>query len=189
MPKFKIIPNINDSKRMDDYLRVFEEIKDKPVPVRKSVRDEDFHISNVVGEKRFYISNKKYYIFEGKRFQNRHGETEKFEDYLGVELIELATKKVVGLDVSLLCNTFMAHIIEHGDVKGTIRAQSESGINRYICDIVKRIKPYVTNIELANLFIDYVGKRHVYFDDKIYKIAQGSLFRDRRILNAHFVLI
>ena len=60
-------------------------------------------------------------------------------------------------------------------------------INEYMISKVRDFKPYITNKELVDVFINYVGKRHIYFDNTDYYIPNGSLFVKRKILNAHFV--
>ncbi len=60
-------------------------------------------------------------------------------------------------------------------------------INEYMISKVRDFKPYITNKELVDVFINYVGKRHIYFDNTYYYIPNGSLFVQRGILNAHFV--
>lgn len=173
-----------------EFLDFFEKIKDKPFP-EKRPRDIWVHSwgwSQVCTGKRYYISDKKYYIFEGRMYRNRAKELVQSEPFLGVELIEVSTKEVIGLDLFDLCyNKFQAFEGHENDNK-IIYVESDSFINQYISDAKKRVKPYITNKELVDIFVEFVNNRYLYFNMKSYRVNGGVLgIRSRCVLNAYFV--
>lgn len=176
--------DINDERRQDEFNKIFNEIKDKELPTRR----KNHIIWGSAKDRRFYISDRKYYIVEGTTEQGRTGRTVKYDDYIAVELVELSSKEKYYLDVSVLLKEGIGYKnwkVDKDDDYCTF--ESDGIINQYIKNKVKDVKPYITNKELVDVFINYVGKRHIYFDNTDYYIPNGSLRVGRKILNAHFV--
>ena len=185
MGKMRIIANINDISRETDFINLFEKIKDKPFPEKRIPMARYLGQSHINERERYYISDKKYYIFEEEWYENRAKERVQTEPFLGVELIEVSSKRVVGLDLLDLCrNKFTAWEGKAWDKK-IISVESDSFINQYIYDAKKRVKPYITNKELVDIFIKFVNNRYLYFDIKYYKVMENCW--DRKLLNARFV--
>lgn len=189
MAKNKIRINLNEECYREEFYKAIYEIKDKPFPKVRDIGNENYQIARLTGKRRFYISDKKYYYYEGWSCEDGKGKLITREDCLYVELIELSTKEVCYLDVSLLCHKFTAYILEDEYIeKEMITAMSQARINQYIYNMVKDVKPYITNKELVDVFINYVGKRHIYFEKTEYNVKNSIVgFRTRPILNAYFV--
>lgn len=179
--------NINEDSRLNDFYERFNEIKDKPFPARQTCRDY-FDSYKLTRGQRFYISDKKYYIIEQVSYE-KCGKTIKLDDYLGVELIDLSTKDRTYLDVALLCKKFLAYKNDddwrNRNDKECITVMSKSDINQYVYKVTKDIKPYITIKEFADVFINYVGNRQIYFQLNTYH-RPGRAKIDC-ILHAHFV--
>ena len=79
--------DINDERRQDEFNKIFNEIKDQELPTRR----KNHIIWGAAKDRRFYISDRKYYIIEGTTEQGRTGRTVKQEDHVAVELDELSS--------------------------------------------------------------------------------------------------
>ena len=112
MAKNKIRINLNEECYREEFYKAIYEIKDKPFPKVRDIGNENYQIARLTGKRRFYISDKKYYYYEGWSCEDGKGKLITREDCLYVELIELSTKEVCYLDVSLLCHKFTAYILE-----------------------------------------------------------------------------
>lgn len=184
MGKRTVRADINEECCKVRFNKRFNEIKDLELPKLRK-KDEKWYW---LEDKRFYISEKKYYIVEGTYYENRRGETVKYDDYIAVELIELSSKSVFYLDVSMLLKEGYGYKTRDVDKDNESHIFKSYGIiNEYMISKVCDFKPYITNKELVDVFINYVGKRHIYFDKTSYYIPNGSLRVERKILNAHFV--
>lgn len=184
MGKRTVRADINEECCKVRFNKRFNEIKDLELPKLREKDEKWYWLEN----KRFYISEKKYYIVEGTYYKNRRGETVKYDDYIAVELIELSSKSVFYLDVSMLLKEGYGYKTRDVDKDNESHTFKSYGIiNEYMISKVCDFKPYITNKELVDVFINYVGKRHIYFDKTSYYIPNGSLRVERKILNAHFV--
>ena len=191
--------DINDESRIDDFHKRVNEIADKPHHnwwLHKSYRRFN---SNLLGLKRFYISDKKYYIMSGQE-QKISGITYSYDDFLAVDLIEVSTKKRYFLDVAQLleeyCNVLNVNVHEYtlSDIRRTfdintlnfdklITVKSQADINRHVYHkIVNNNKTQFGNKEFADAFIDYVGDKQIYFMKNDYYVVETDIHARSKIV-------
>jgi hypothetical protein len=138
--------SINNESRYEDFRKKLIEIADKPSNWLNQTYRGSSH--PVCGDKRFYVSPKKYSIL-------REGTS---DESLGVELVELSTKKRYIFNPACLLN------FSGVDLDGRyFEAKSLAIINRMLYERVKDVKPYITNKEFVDAFLRIVGDRHFYF--------------------------
>jgi hypothetical protein len=174
---------INNINRLQDFNLKFEKIKDNKLPDHLNYfYPFDY---DLCGGKRFYISDRKYCIFEGANKWTSYGQR---PDMIGVELIELSSKKVYYFNVYNLLVKRDGFKTDDIFDKNKMTFKGSGPINKFLENRVANVNPYITIIELVDLFINYVGNRHIYFDmTSLYIDGRDGKRRSHSILNAHFV--
>lgn len=187
--------DINHDKNLDDFHKKFNEIADKPSLnwYRRIFGNDVSYWHN----ERFYVSDKKYQImYGGEIFVN--GNKYPYEDYLTVDLIALSTKERYSFDVAKLLRKIDVVSMETLDFSKPTTVMSNSPINQYVYNRVSKIKPYFTNKELVDIFIECVGNRQIYFEEVRYRMPFDPLTYlkngkiktiSKSVLDVHFVKI
>lgn len=173
MAKMRVIYDINDDEMLEEFHKKFNEIADKPSQTwfrRISGRD----VCCMTNE-RFYVSDKKYQIKSGGEIVVNGGNRYPYEDYLTVDLIALSTKKRYSFDVAQLLRKIDVVSMETLDFSKPTTVMGNSLINQYVYNKVSKIKPYFTNKELVDIFIECVGNRQFYFEKVIYRMPSEPL--------------
>lgn len=185
--------DINDDRRFDDFYKKFNEIADKPC-----LNWERRIWGNTVPywrNERFYVSTKKYNIKSGG-FLNINGFKYPYDDYLAVDLVALSTKEKYAFDVARLLRKVDIVNMDTLDFSHPTTIMSNSPINQYVYNKVSKIKPYFTNKELVDIFIEYIGNRQIYFEITSYRtpyepltyLKNGKIRTIvKNVLDVHFV--
>lgn len=162
-------PDINSACRYEEFREKFMEMVDKPC---NWLEEKSFLNSPICGNKRFYVSPKKYYIRE--RYES-----------LGVDLIELSTKEHYFFNPVWLLRKFEA-IDQNGFC---YEAKSKAAINRMMYDKVKDVRPYITNGEFVDTFLKIVGNNHIYFEETKHRVITAYGKKLRVTIDCLFVKI
>ena len=81
--------------------------------------------------------------------------------------IYVSTKERYSFDVAKLLRKIDVVSMETLDFSKPTTVMSNSPINQYVYNRVSKIKPYFTNKELVDIFIECVGNRQIYFAIKL----------------------
>lgn len=137
----------------------FLQLANKEVQIRPLSINRLYHNSNFAGidelrfTKRYKISFSKYACFkDDKNFE-----------HLCVRLIDIASNHEVHFNVGTLLKTVRAIDKNTGE---EYQAYSKSEFNERFRKEVESVKPYITQKELIDLFVNMTGGREIYFENE-----------------------